>query len=91
MVASIVVLISLIAGLGLGFIASPFSSPALTWVLVASVILGTSYSLPPLRLKRFPVLAALCIIAVRGSVVSKHPFLPLRVFRILARPSWNEI
>jgi homogentisate phytyltransferase/homogentisate geranylgeranyltransferase len=28
------------------------------------------YSLPPFRLKRFPLLAAFCILAVRGSLVN---------------------
>lgn len=62
---------SLLAGLGLGLVPSPFASASLLWVLVGSVILGTSYSLPPLRLKRFPFLAAFCIITVRGALVRK--------------------
>lgn len=43
------------------------------WLLttvVVSLIIGTAYSLPPLRLKRFPLLAAVCILAVRGIVVN---------------------
>lgn len=38
--------------------------------LIGSAILGTVYSLPPFRLKRFPQLAALCILIVRGSIVN---------------------
>lgn len=43
------------------------------WVLATvgtSVAIGTAYSLPPIRLKRFPFLAALCIFTVRGVVVN---------------------
>lgn len=72
--AKVVVLISLILGLGFAAIPSvPFASSALNTVLISSAVLGTIYSLPPLRLKRFPLLAALCIIAVRGSIVSAPP------------------
>jgi homogentisate phytyltransferase/homogentisate geranylgeranyltransferase len=35
-----------------------------------SMAIGTAYSLPPLRLKRFPFWAALCIFGVRGMVVN---------------------
>lgn len=35
-----------------------------------SLIIGTAYSLPPLRLKRFPLTASLCILVVRGMVVN---------------------
>lgn len=68
--ATVVVLLSLAAGLGLGLLQGPFASSALKAVLVASAALGTVYSVPPFRLKRFPVLAAFCIIAVRGSIVN---------------------
>jgi len=40
-----------------------------------SLALGTAYSLPPIRLKRFPFWAAFCIIAVRGLVVNLLLFL----------------
>ncbi len=48
------------------------------WLLatvVVSLTLGTAYSLPPRRLKRFPVLAAFCIFTVRGIVVNLGLFL----------------
>ncbi|MDX2256218.1 MAG: homogentisate phytyltransferase [Pseudanabaenaceae cyanobacterium bins.39] len=35
-----------------------------------SMLIGTAYSLPPLRLKRFPFWAAMCIFGVRGVVVN---------------------
>ncbi|MEC4895247.1 MAG: homogentisate phytyltransferase [Oscillatoria sp. PMC 1051.18] len=43
------------------------------WLLATvgiSLIIGTAYSLPPIRLKRFPFLAALCIFTVRGIIVN---------------------
>ncbi|MEO8893867.1 MAG: homogentisate phytyltransferase [Coleofasciculaceae cyanobacterium] len=43
------------------------------WLLLmvgVSLAIGTAYSLPPIRLKRFPVWAALCIFLVRGIVVN---------------------
>jgi homogentisate phytyltransferase/homogentisate geranylgeranyltransferase len=40
-----------------------------------SLLIGTAYSVPPLRLKRFSLLAALCILAVRGMVVNLGLFL----------------
>jgi homogentisate phytyltransferase / homogentisate geranylgeranyltransferase len=44
-----------------------------SWLLltvVVSLIIGTAYSWPPIRLKRFPLLAAFCILVVRGLVVN---------------------
>ena len=38
--------------------------------LFGSFLLGTIYSLPPIRLKRFPLLAASCILVVRGSLIN---------------------
>jgi homogentisate phytyltransferase/homogentisate geranylgeranyltransferase len=38
--------------------------------VTASMIIGIVYSLPPLRLKRFAALAALCIALVRGPLVN---------------------
>ncbi|MGD2179529.1 homogentisate phytyltransferase [Lusitaniella coriacea] len=48
------------------------------WLLMmvaVSLAIGTAYSLPPIRLKRFPFLAALCIFTVRGVVVNLGLFL----------------
>eukprot|EP00668_Euglena_longa_P016535 GGOE01020803.1.p1 GENE.GGOE01020803.1~~GGOE01020803.1.p1 ORF type:complete len:506 (+),score=119.90 GGOE01020803.1:47-1519(+) len=47
-----------------------FATPGLQATLVGSAVLGTLYSLPPFRLKRFPLLAATCILAVRGLLVN---------------------
>lgn len=43
--------------------------------VLLSLTLGTAYSLPPLRLKRFHFWAAFCIIAVRGLIVNLLLFL----------------
>jgi homogentisate phytyltransferase / homogentisate geranylgeranyltransferase len=40
-----------------------------------SLAIGTLYSLPPVRLKRFPFWASLCIFTVRGAVVNLGLFL----------------
>lgn len=45
-------------------------SPWLLATVGISLLLGTAYSLPPIRLKRFSLLAAFCILAVRGVVVN---------------------
>jgi len=44
--------------------------PYLTATVGLSLLLGTAYSLPPLRLKRFYFWAAFCILAVRGLIVN---------------------
>ncbi len=44
-----------------------------TWLLgtvVVSLAIGTAYSLPPIRLKQYPLLAAICILTVRGCIVN---------------------
>ena len=46
------------------------NSDGLAMTLLASAALGTAYSLPPFRLKRFPFMAAFCITAVRGAIVN---------------------
>ncbi|MBF2078800.1 MAG: homogentisate phytyltransferase [Synechococcales cyanobacterium T60_A2020_003] len=43
-----------------------------------SVLIGTAYSLPPIRLKRFPLWASVCIFTVRGVVVNLGLFLHAR-------------
>jgi len=68
--ATFVVLVALILSLGIGIMYPILSSNGLNVALWGSMILGTMYSLPPIRLKRFPVLAAFCIVAVRGTVIN---------------------
>ena len=38
--------------------------------MLAGLAVGTAYSVPPLRLKRYPALASLSITAVRSLVVN---------------------
>ena len=49
--------------------------PWLLGLVTLSLIIGTAYSLPPIRLKRFPFWASFCILAVRGAVVNLGLFL----------------
>lgn len=55
-------------------LAGSLGQELLTTVAV-SLLIGTAYSCPPIRLKRFPLLAALCILTVRGLVVNIGLFL----------------
>ena len=60
-----------VGGLLLSLIAAYLvGSPWLWWTVALSLALGTAYSLPPLRLKRFNFWAAFCIIAVRSLIVN---------------------
>jgi homogentisate phytyltransferase/homogentisate geranylgeranyltransferase len=52
--------------------------PMLLAVVASSVAIGTVYSLPPIRLKRFPFWASLCILTVRGGIVNLGLFLHSR-------------
>ncbi|NCJ05781.1 homogentisate phytyltransferase [Synechococcales cyanobacterium C] len=47
----------------------------LSLTVILSMVIGTVYSWPPFRLKRFPFWAALCIFGVRGLVVNLGFFL----------------
>lgn len=71
--AYITVAVSLIAGLA--FCVAAKATMALRVVLIGSVLLGTIYSMPPLRLKRFPLLASMAILTVRGLLVNVGFFL----------------
>jgi len=64
-----IVVIALFASLALG--CHPWlSSGPLRATLIGSALLGTCYSLPPFRLKRYPLLAALSIMSVRGGLMN---------------------
>jgi homogentisate phytyltransferase/homogentisate geranylgeranyltransferase len=69
-IANVIVLLSLIVSIAMGMVSSTPGSQGLNVALWGSGILGTMYSLPPFRLKRFPFLAAFCIVAVRGAVIN---------------------
>jgi len=63
-----------LAGVGaLGLAA--WGGPWLLALVALSLAIGTAYSLPPIRLKRFPFWASFCILAVRGAVVNLGLFL----------------
>jgi homogentisate phytyltransferase / homogentisate geranylgeranyltransferase len=66
----VIVVLALISSLWMGQASLQWGTVGLNWTLWCSGILGTLYSLPPFRLKRFPVLAAICIVAVRGGVIN---------------------
>ncbi|MBE9041406.1 homogentisate phytyltransferase [Oscillatoriales cyanobacterium LEGE 11467] len=63
-----------ITGLLAIFIAT-FESVWLLATVGTSLFLGTAYSLPPIRLKRFPFWASFCIFTVRGVVINLGLFL----------------
>jgi len=66
-IIAVCLLISLLIALREGFF--------LTLTVILSLLIGTAYSLPPLRLKRFHLWAAACIFTVRGVVVNLFLFL----------------
>jgi homogentisate phytyltransferase / homogentisate geranylgeranyltransferase len=72
---TVIVISSLILSLLFAIKADPY----LRLTLLGSGILGTLYSLPPFRLKRFPLLAAICILVVRGSLVNLGFYLSSKV------------
>jgi homogentisate phytyltransferase/homogentisate geranylgeranyltransferase len=61
--------IVLVAGV-LALVLAAWQSSYLLATVGLSIIIGTLYSLPPIRLKRFPFWAALCIFTVRGAIVN---------------------
>ena len=63
-----------IAG-GIAALFSVFQGPFLFATVGISLAIGTAYSLPPIRLKRFPFWAAICIFTVRGAIVNLGLFL----------------
>mmetsp|Transcript_31314 Transcript_31314/g.47934 ORF Transcript_31314/g.47934 Transcript_31314/m.47934 type:complete len:401 (-) Transcript_31314:579-1781(-) len=68
--AIVVVILALCASIGMGLAHPILGSEGLNLTLWGSAILGTMYSLQPFRLKRFPLLAAVCIVAVRGTIIN---------------------
>ena len=54
----------------LSLIVALFQGKYLFAMVVVSLAIGTAYSLPPIRLKRFPFWAAICIFSVRGAIVN---------------------
>lgn len=61
-----------------GMLAIALAATGGTWLLATvgiSLAIGTAYSLPPIRLKRFPFWASVCIFSVRGVIVNLGLFL----------------
>lgn len=77
--AVITIIVALILSLTMGVAHPVFGTQGLNMALWFSGILGTLYSLEPIRLKRFPFLAAFCIIAVRGAVINAGFFAHAKV------------
>lgn len=69
--AQLIVAITGVLALLLSWLMGPF----LLGMVGISLAIGTAYSLPPIRLKRFPFWAALCIFSVRGAIVNLGLFL----------------
>ncbi len=67
----IIVVITGVLALSLSWLLGPF----LFAMVAISLAIGTAYSLPPIRLKRFPFWAAICIFSVRGAVINLGLFL----------------
>ncbi|MFT5167148.1 MAG: homogentisate phytyltransferase/homogentisate geranylgeranyltransferase [Saprospiraceae bacterium] len=66
-----IVIISILISLAIAIYLGKY----LLLTVLLSLALGTAYSLPPFRLKRFSFWAAFCIIAVRGLIVNLLLFL----------------
>ena len=69
--AYVIILISLCISLAIAM----YFGKYLLITVILSLVLGTLYSMPPVRLKRFPFWAAICIIGVRGLIVNLLLFL----------------
>lgn len=63
------------SGLAISLLLAVYAGKYLLLTVVLSLLLGTAYSLPPIRLKRFYFWAAFCIITVRGLIVNLLLFL----------------
>ena len=66
-----------IVGIG-GVLAIAIAAYLGMWILgtvTLSLAIGTAYSVPPIRFKQYPLLAAICILTVRGCIVNLGIFL----------------
>lgn len=63
-------IISIALIIGVAFCWAPGADISLQVVLIGSALLGAIYSAPPFRLKRWPIAASACILAVRGFLVN---------------------
>lgn len=60
---------------GLGLVLAAFGGQFLFATVLSSLMIGTAYSVRPIRLKRFPFWASTCILTVRGVIVNLGLFL----------------
>ncbi len=67
----VIILVSVLVSLALAFYLGKY----MLLTVLLSLVLGTAYSMPPFRLKRFYFWAAFCIIAVRGLIINLLLFL----------------
>ena len=76
---------------GLALVLAAVQGPILWGTVALSMAIGTVYSLPPLRLKRFPFWAALCIFGVRGLIVNLGFFAHFRQWLTPGAAPWRTI
>lgn len=69
--ARLIVSAALVIAVGIALTQGPY----LALTVLLSLLIGTIYSVPPLRLKRFHFWAAVCIFTVRGVIVNLLVFL----------------
>ncbi|MCM1985069.1 homogentisate phytyltransferase [Lyngbya confervoides] len=74
---------------GLALLMAMVQGPILLGTVLLSMVIGTVYSLPPFRLKRFPFWAALCIFGVRGLVINLGFFVHFRQQIQSASAPWD--
>ncbi|MGI0487107.1 homogentisate phytyltransferase [Pantanalinema rosaneae CENA516] len=74
------ILALILAGIGGGYLLATVG---------VSLIIGTAYSLPPIRLKRFPFWASFCILSVRGAIVNLGLFLHFHPGLPIPSPVWT--
>ncbi len=74
---------------GLALLLAAVQGAILLATVALSMAIGTVYSLPPLRLKRFPFWAALCIFGVRGVIVNLGFFAHFRQW--LNPGTWGSV
>jgi homogentisate phytyltransferase / homogentisate geranylgeranyltransferase len=80
----LIVAVTGLLALGLAAISGPY----LLGLVTLSLAIGTAYSLPPLRLKRFPFWASTCIFTVRGAIVNLGLFLHFHQGWPIPLPVW---
>lgn len=65
-------------------------SPIIFWLYLLGVVLGTSYSVPPIQLKRIPVFAGSIIAFVRGFLLNFGVYYAVRE-ALGIKFSWNPV